>query len=97
MAAEAGLKPWETDMIAPSDVWVMIEGYNGRQKAEWERVRMNSYHIHVHSMIDKRYKKRKPTEFWPFPWDSDYRPRTSAKEILRQHRERIEKLKDGSN
>jgi hypothetical protein len=71
MAAEAGLKPYECDMMSPNDIYVCIEGYNERMKGEWERMRITAYTIHAHSMTDKKHKKNSPKKFFPLPWDKD--------------------------
>lgn len=84
MAAQAGLKPFETDSISPSDVWIQIEGYNEHLKGEWERMRMICYYIHTHSMIDKKHKKKSPDKMMNFYWEKEVI--SNPKQILEARR-----------
>lgn len=96
MGCEAGLKPFEIDGMAPSEVWLMIDGYNERQKGEWERARMISWNIHAHSMMDKQHKEKSPQAFWPLPWDSEVKVSRSPKAIMEHHRKMQEQLKESN-
>jgi hypothetical protein len=95
MAAEAGLKPYECDMMSPNDIYVCIEGYNERMKGEWERMRITAYTIHAHSMTDKKHKKNSPKKFFPLPWDKDAGEQVKVThnplDILAWHRKMREK------
>jgi len=53
--------------MAPSDVWLSIDGYNRRERAEWERTRMTWLYIHLHAPLKKHYQK--PQELHRFPWE----------------------------
>ena len=69
MGVEAGLKSWECEAISPNEVWMHINGYDMRQRQEWERLRMDMYNTHIHSMADAKKKSKSAQKFFPLPWD----------------------------
>lgn len=97
LAASAGLKPYQTDRMYVSDVWVQIEGYNDRienlEKLEWNRTRAVAYIVYL-SIPEKKGKVKKSIErFMPFKWDKEGKKKLSPKEI-REQWERNKKNKE---
>jgi hypothetical protein len=76
------------------DVWLAIEGYEEKEKEEWERTRSLAFIYAQYSA--NGCKKKTPQQLWPLPWD---KKKTAAKyqDIIKRHavkkamREEIEK------
>ena len=69
MAAEAGLRTWETDAISVQDVWVNIEGYHRRTRLNWEMTRAVCFNVAKFGQSDPKSFPRSPQRYWAFPWD----------------------------
>jgi cytochrome c556 len=69
-----------------------IDGYNERQKQEWERTRAVVFNIHRHTALKKHANSAQ--KFWPFPWDrrNGVKVAQSAKEVWEEH-QRMKALK----
>jgi hypothetical protein len=63
MAAEAGLKPFEIDSMAPADVMISLEGYELRERNELTRMRFIAFTIHRHSTA--KNKAKTPEKWMP--------------------------------
>lgn len=77
------------------DVWLCIEGYNEREKAEWERTRAVAYNVAKFGNSDPKKFPKSLQRFWPFEWDKK-KGGSRVEEILRQH-EAMKKLREQPN
>jgi hypothetical protein len=78
--------------MAPSDVWVYLEGYHNRIKGEWERTRLIAFNVARYGNSDPKKFPKTPQAFMPFAWDKKANvKRLSPAEILEQHRKMKEK------
>lgn len=98
MAAASGLKPFETDSMAPVDVEVNVEGWEKNKRIDWETTRALCYNVALFGNSDPKKMPRTPQKFMPFPWDKEEKDMSRADVILELHarrkerRERLEKL-----
>lgn len=84
--------------MAPTDVWISINGHEENEKAAWERMRMNCFFVHIHAVGKKAAKS--PSDMMPLPWDKNPKARrvNNPREVFEDYLKRkaeAQKKKDG--
>lgn len=87
MAAAAGMKPAETDTTPPCDVWIVLDGYERRERVAWERTRIIAYNVAKFGNSDSKKFPASLSKFFPFPWDEQDKPNIDT--ILEQHARKV--------
>jgi len=71
-----------------------IEGYELRQREQWEQTRMLAYFT-VSPHFNPKKANPTPAKLWPFPWDNEGRPKIvplSGDEIKKIQAAQVEKM-----
>jgi hypothetical protein len=68
--------------MAPADVWLHIEGYQLRERAEYERLRILAFTI-ARGYADPSKMAKTAERFMPFPWDKKKKVQTLSNEEIR--------------
>lgn len=87
MAAEAGLKTYETDALSPSEVWIHYDGYVRRIRVQWEMTRAICFNVAMFGNCDIKKMPKKAQRFMPFGWDQ--KGAKLSDDILKQHEKKL--------
>jgi len=72
-----------------------IDGYEARQRDEWERTRLLSWYAAVGPHLDPKKLEKSPQKFMPLPWDKASKNKIvplTGEQIAEIQRVQIEKL-----
>lgn len=72
-----------------------IEGYESRQRDEWERTRLMAWYAAVGPHLDPKKLEKSPQKFMPFPWDKVSKTKIvplTAEQLQEIQRVQVEKL-----
>jgi len=93
-AAQMGYSENEFLLMTPRFFANAIDGYEARQRDEWERTRLLSWYAAVGPHLDPKKLEKSPQKFMPLPWDKKQAkivPMT-GEQIAEIQRVQIEKL-----
>lgn len=92
MAAMSGLKPFEVDEMAPTDVWISVDAYELLKKDQWELERWNWYYTAQFGNRDpKKRFPRSPEKFHPLWFDEKKPEKGRSEKIKADHARMVEK------
>lgn len=71
MSGQLGFTPQQTGQMTFREIFNAIDGYNDKQKQEWERTRWQTWHL-INIQLQRK-DKIKLTAI-PLPWDDKTKP-----------------------